>query len=68
MARIASEDKSRSLRAENYTTPENGAYAVRIKNPVIGAFDSEGTYKLDEPSVVPPVTSPEHKGVHMRRK
>ncbi|ETP23715.1 hypothetical protein F441_03200, partial [Phytophthora nicotianae CJ01A1] len=58
MARIASEDKSRSLRAENYTTPENGPCA----------FDSVGTYKLDEPSVVPPVTSPEHKGVRMWRK
>ncbi|ETI42420.1 hypothetical protein F443_12447, partial [Phytophthora nicotianae P1569] len=52
MARIASEGKSRSLRAETYTTPENGACA----------FDSVGTYKLDGPSVVPPITSPEHKG------
>ncbi|ETK93771.1 hypothetical protein L915_03095, partial [Phytophthora nicotianae] len=58
MARIASEDKLRSLRAESTPHPRYGPYA----------FDSVGTYKLDEPSVVPPVTSPEHRGVHMWRK
>ncbi|ETL47164.1 hypothetical protein L916_03065, partial [Phytophthora nicotianae] len=54
MARIASE--------KNCNRCERKVHHTR------DAFDSVGTYKLDEPSVVPPVTSPEHRGVHMWRK